>query len=550
MNSKKTKVLLSSIALAGIALGLVMTFYSPVAKAIESYAGYGPAPASSSSGVKSSSAQIPTLFPSKIEGYTYERFGTGRNAMGSDMAAKTIYLPSVAHRESSPHANVIRTVRTNIYIYNPRNDTAQNTIVSFYNKDGKEVQKFKIAQIKPNATYAVSTADIFNSGPRYYGTAVISSDQNLFASYTKINSQKDDTDGDIFGGEWSRGFGIEGIPAHWASYINQVSPVTYGKWGIKQHTVFVFNPSNVKIKISYTFCDEEEQTNACFNKTVSLNAKQTAKIHLNTAPVRRKLGNSATGKFVVHSSNANAKIVSVSEDRSIRGEYGSKGDYGRGRTFSYNGSTKLCLIGMSNDAYGMEKTGFGASAIGTQNANVNVKFYQVNGTEVKDAATNDVLASDHSYIRDTTWAGGGVGNDPVVSLPSGYFGTGVVESTNGQTMIGGVQDLADAGYWGDEAFGRGAIAVHCANKDLRTTSYISGLNNTETTSIALFNPTNQNQKIKVYLYNENGYRTKAVTLTVNPNQTAIVGVSANQSAAEIISLNGRGVAAVSLGFTM
>jgi len=441
--------------------------------------------------------QINITFSGAVKGFPEAprsvSYGGGYNAI--KQTASKYYLPGVANNSRPTDNASITFDKTNIYIFNPNPTQQANLTIDFYRRDGGQqaVTKSIGITIGPNETKVESTNDndLFGTDP-FYGTAVVDSNNNeIIVTYEKIETNS------------TRAWTLEGIPDSQASTNIYHSPVISStmNWGVSNHYITIFNPSSNTIQLEYSFYYNDGYVTAPKNPQlspkISLNPYETYTFDINEIipaqdPRDPTNPNWWIGQVQINTT-ANVQIVSISEDVGTNGQSGSHGNFGRGRVASVTPSSKLCLLPITNHAYGILKTGYGFANISgnPEDGTATIKYYSASGKEV--SSENAPLRAHEGYHKDTEWAG----------LPT-FHGAAVVTVTNNLPLIGGVHDLAD-----NDVYGRATVGIPCDDNNLTNTLYLTGLlagsQGTPATSIQVFNPSDsQDVTGTIHLYGANG----------------------------------------------
>lgn len=423
--------------------------------------------------------------------------GAGYNALPGDKLASTHYLSSVSNNVTAGTRPA--TTSTSIYVYNPTSSAVSAT-VTFYSMAGAVSGTETISNIPANGTKYITTSDssVFGNTAFDGSASVTTGSANTYVAYEKMYR---DSSGHM------RVWGMEGIPASSAGTGANLTPLTNEGWGADQTFVTVYNTGNTTASIEYALCggwQDNENFGCAWGGTMSLAAHATGTIDVHSE-ITEQTGDGGGGIEQIQSddnpwrgqigiASTGSNIVAVSEEVWTSGVAGSSGYQARGRGNVFGSPTadeKLCFVSMAKELWGASQTGYGYSDTSGSAASSTLSYYNGFSGFAGRSIDGQVipLLAYGSEIGQITGPG------------AGFYGSAIASSSD--SIIGGIQDKAD-----DDNFGRATAGIPCDAGDITNVLYVSGLKNalgyTGTTSIPVFNPTDNAETVKTTLYNPDG----------------------------------------------
>ena len=452
--------------------------------------------------------------------------GSGYNTLPLGKMASTYYLPSVSNQFRGIGVDSItrpKTSSTDIFIYNPTGSSATATI-TFYSTGGG-VSGTESVSIPANGTRLVSTdsSDVFGT-TGFDGSATVATTggSKIYVVYEKFYRG---TNGE------TRVWGMEGMPSTSAGAFANLTPITNQGWGVDQTFVTVYNPGASAITVNYSLCGgwNDETTfdcNASWGgvlsiaahgmQTIDVNSKITEPIdplQINGGEEINSIDNPWRGQIGLAASSGT--IAVVSEELWTDGVGGSNGYQARGRSNVFGSpfnDQKLCFVSMSKKVWGSDQTGYGYSdttgPLAGPDVTTTMNYY--NGFSGREAgASPSAIFTIPAYGNQIGW---------ITGPGDGFYGSAIVSTETGKTIVGGIQDVG-----ADSDFGRATSGIPCDTADLTTELYVTGLKNSLeyalTASIPVFNPTDTTETVRVTLYNADGTVATTADLYLVPYST-------------------------------
>ena len=439
-----------------------------------------------------------------VEGFT-PHFAVGHNTFTEAQLSDKVLLPNVMNLSGEVWVDT-----TEIYIFNP-NDSNASLDIYFYEENG-ELRKSLRKEIPAGVTVKISTITEFGT-EEFSGSAIVQAyGTKVAVSYDKIDFYNYNSET-----ETGRAWGIEGIPTAMGQRETYFSPITndspdnWGQegWGVDNHYITYFNPSKDPTTVNYEYCRYDGVCTQATTRTIA--AKTTITIATGFDLDRIADGEWWTGYIKITTPASQPKVYAISEDVGSENIAGSRGDYGRGNSGLYAPAGQMCLMPLTNDMYGIYKTGYGVSATELYQTSTPTTFSYYNQFGPVQAE-NRTLSPRRTFHRDTSWA---LGESPFQSLGE-FHGVGMVSANGAQDgLFGRTQNIGATGTVA-EAYGTGTSAVPCGQSQASRKVYLTGLNDKNggiwTSSIQIFNPTNEAATVKVTIHNADASRKWEVEL--------------------------------------
>jgi|GEM_PF-5261782 len=424
--------------------------------------------------------------------------GIGHNSITSSQLDTKYYLPGSRNHYLDMYTTGTG-IFTAIYISNPISSKPQSVLVTLYNADGsiKNIEGDKaVYRVETSDTITVLTSELGIESSSYYGTVTVEVTGNpnpepIVVMYDVIEYQQEVGNDTLISD--SSAWGMEGIPASLGSRFNFVTPVVTATWGIQNQVINITNTGNLATSVYYSFCIVDD---VCTGASTSmLNPNGTYELIVGGSHFRNQVqaltgSGDAVGYVKLFTPSPNGTIVSTTEDFSFAGSNGAKGNYSRGRNNFTEFSSKMCLLGITDESFGIEKTGISITnaspAEEGRPADIEVTFYSNDGKQL--LSFTDSIPVNGSLNRDTDY----------IQLPSGFYGAAEVEiasEVHSASLIAGTQDIAESHTSpsnSSEYMGRGLKAVSCSEAALleiqSDTSYVTGILDSVNTAVVIYNP--------------------------------------------------------------